>query len=255
MKTIGVAVITYKRPDSLLRCMDSLYSFCREGLEIAIFDDCSKDETLDLGKSFCNVFESPLNGGVVRNKNRALYYFTEINPKDYIIILEDDVVIVESGWAEQWVKAAELYGHINFSAPWFKDKSLVSEHLCGNGSVLEPDVYKIVTGQCTSLKASYIKETVGYLNPRFLGYGHGHVEWTNRFIANGYGGYRRDENFYYFAIGGGIEAPETVSHKTDAELERNQAIFEDIVKTQNNVFIERPWLDEKERAIFFNFEK
>lgn len=251
MSSIGVAIITYKRPGELKRCLNSVFSYPTHGAEIVVFDDCSLDDTVNVGSDYTKVISSSYNSGVIGNKNRALYYFTEVSKKDVIILLEDDVFVKASNWLDLWCTAAETYGHMNFSAPWFKDESLSANYVSGNGSVETPDVYReMVTGQCTSFLRTKIKNEIGYLNPLFKGYGHGHVEWTNRFVRNGLGGFTDNGRMHYYCISGEIEAPYTPSFKNDQELELNLVVLRDLISKKEDHFIEYPWLNDVSKIEF-----
>jgi glycosyltransferase involved in cell wall biosynthesis len=248
--TVGIAVITYKRPLSLKCCLESIFSHPTGNAEVVVFDDCSLDDSVKIAGNYAKYVSSQKNTGVIGNKNRAIYYFTEISKKDVIILIEDDVIIKSGNWLELWVLAAIKYGHMNFSAPWFENESLRDFYISGGGTLENPAVYKIVTGQCTSFLTSKIKENVGYLNPLFKGFGFGHVEWTNRFIANNLGGYSKEKVNYYYCISGGIEAIETASFKNDAEINSNEKVYEKLNSEDVFNFVEFPWTDDSSKDDF-----
>lgn len=250
MNTIGIAIITYKRPKELKRCLDLISLYPTDNAEVVIFDDCSLDETVLVANDYGKYISPDKNSGVVGNKNRAIYYFTEISKKDVVILMEDDVCVMAGNWLELWVSSAIKYGHMNFSAPWFKHESLIHQYVSGNGSVDSPDVYQIVTGQCTSFLRSHIITGVGYLNPLFKGFGYGHVEWTNRFIRQGLGGYFNERGPHYFCISGGIEAPATPSFKNNDELNLNEVVYKKIASKHDVNFVEHPWLDNNSKVEF-----
>lgn len=248
--TVGIAVITHKRPLDLKRCLESILSYPTLNAEIVVFDDCSLDETVRIAGNYAKVISQRRNVGVVVNKNSAIYYFTEISKKDVIILIEDDVTVNSGNWLELWVSAAIKYGHVNFAAPWFESNSLNSEYVSGGGTVDDPAVYKVVTGQCTSFLASKIKKDVGYMNPLFKGFGYGHVEWTNRFVKNNLGGYVVENQIYYYAIRGGIETVENKSNKNIGELNANSAVYEKLIFEGANNFIKFPWTDDSSKDEF-----
>ena len=195
---VGIAIITYNRPNFLESCLNSVFNFPTFNAEIAVFDDASLDNSCEIASKYCKYFSGKSNEGVVVNKNRALYYFTEISPKDIIIILEDDVNVESCNWISDWTDAASKYGHMNYIPPWFFDPSLSDNFVSGLGSVADPYIFTLVTGQCTSVRADLIRSSVGYLNPLFKGYGHGHVDWTLRFINLDYGGRHTSSGHNFF---------------------------------------------------------
>jgi glycosyltransferase involved in cell wall biosynthesis len=249
MIKVGIAIVTYKRPKELQRCLESIFSYPTHKAEVVIFDDCSLDDTASVARKYGKVISPALNTGVVGNKNRAIYYFTEISKKDVIVLLEDDIYVRSDNWLEQWALAAIKYGHMNFSAPWFMQKTQ-QNYVTGDGSLDFPHVFKVVTGQCTSFLTEKIKKDVGYLNPLFKGFGCAHVEWTNRFINKKFGGYMEDGKAYYYAIPGDVVAPPTLSFKNDEELNSNKEIHKILRSKNGNYFVEFPWLDENSKTDF-----
>ena len=192
-------------------------------------------------------FKVKTNRGVVINKNRALYYFTEINPVDILIVLEEDTQPNVNGWEEPWIKCTEKFGHINYCYPWFIPEHITSKGTDGSWS--NPHGFRHLTGQVHGLKTKYIKEKVGYLNPEFKGYGHGHVEWTERFMINGMGGRFEPKRGYgeYKAINFGVSLQESVSNKDENQVKNN-------LKTKNSLrrqFVPLPWTTDEERSIFY----
>lgn len=247
--SIGIAVITYKRPDYLIKCLKSIINHTGRSVELSIFDDGSDLETLRDAAKLFRLISTKINGGVVQNKNRALYYYTEINPKDIIILLEDDTIIDSSEWIDNWTNATLLHGHINYSPPWFMHESLRSEFVGGENNFKQPSLFKILTGQCTGVLRKHIKEDIGYLNPRFKGYGHGHVEWTNRFVDAAIGGFNENNRRIYKAITGNISAPPAPSFKSEEELRKN---LETLIELNNNktLFVKNPWLSDADQSVF-----
>ncbi|MEB8224859.1 glycosyltransferase family 2 protein [Escherichia coli] len=249
---VGIGIISYNRSEYLEKCLKSIYNSNINGAEVVVFDDHSQDNSFFIAKKYGKVVSPQSNGGVVRNKNRALYYFTETSPKKYIILLEEDVYVDKADWLEEWVDATEKYGHMNYSAPWFLHESLKHHLVSGEGNSNTPHIFKVVTGQCSSVKSSLIKETVGYLDPRFLGFGCGHVEWTNRLIAKKQGGYFINGEGYYMAIRGGIVAPPSPSHKNNDELSKNSQLFHEMLKRGFDNRVLTPWKDEEEKQHHFS---
>jgi glycosyltransferase involved in cell wall biosynthesis len=247
---LGIAVITYSRPDYLENLLDSLYAFDLLNSEVVVFDDASNDGTQEVSNKYTSCITQKTNNGVVCNKNTALYYFSEVSPKDYIIILEDDVVITQSNWINSWVEAAEIYGHMNFTPEWFLDENHIKYHVCGDGSLWSPDVFSILTGQCTSIKTELMKNSVGYLDPRFKGFGYGHVEWTNRFVDKGYGGFVLDKSNYYYSLRFGIHAPQVASGKNEEQFKANAILYNNLKSSEHDRFFNKPWISEADRISF-----
>ena len=174
----GIAIITYKRPDYLERCLSSIGSLTPGPHELIVMCDADDDEE---SRAVCQalgvdaVFAA--NRGVVWNKNRGLFHFMSRTDCDPIILLEDDACPVEAGWLDKWVEAAARWHHVNFSYP--KLASGLAAPSRGDGTPGQPHVHTLVSGQCTAV-SRHAMQTGGYLDTRFKGYGHGHVEWSRR---------------------------------------------------------------------------
>lgn len=250
-KNVGIGIISYNRSEFLEKCLKSIHGSNIHGAEVVVFDDHSQDNSYLVARKFGKVISPKSNGGVVRNKNRALHYFTEVSQKDYIVIVEEDVYVDNPDWLSEWVDATEKHGHMNYSAPWFLHETLKHNLVSGQGTSTSPHIFKVVTGQCSSVKASLVKEIVGYLDPRFIGFGCGHVEWTNRLIAKKQGGYFMNGEGYYMAIRGGIVAPPSPSHKNNEELSKNSKLYHEMLKRGFDNIVLAPWQDEEEKITHF----
>ena len=180
---VGVAIVAYNRLECLQRCLDSIFRSNSVPLidSLAVFDDGSPyslSAEIDFPEGLSSrVFQSSVNHGVIVNKNRALYYFAEVDPVDIVIILEDDVVVSSSDWISPWIDSVNLHGHMNYSPGYFRIPAYEKYWLRpdSKGTPEDPFSYSVVTGQCTALRVELIRSKVGYLNPQFQGYGHGHV--------------------------------------------------------------------------------
>lgn len=248
---VGIGIISYNRSDFLSNCLDSVYSSSLHGAEVAVFDDCSSDTSYDVAKRYGKAFRPKKNGGVVRNKNRALFYFSEVSPKKTIILLEDDTIVSRTDWLDDWVGATLKYGHINYSHPDYQSDALKENYVSGLGTIESPHIYKLVTGQCSGIDSGLVKNTVGYLDPSFEGFGYGHVEWTMRLVQKNLGGFFKDGRAHFMSIPGGIVAPPAPSFRNVEQLDRNASIFTNLSKQGFSNRIEKPWLDEEEKLTHF----
>lgn len=252
---VGVAIITRNRPELLLRCVQSVVHHASGNrVSISVFDDGSdpglsvSPEQLPVG---VEILRSEARKGVVFNKNRALYYFTKVKPAKFIILLEDDMEVTSGSWLHAWIGACRRYGHVNFVPPWFFNESHSKYYLGGEGSSEDPYRFGVVTGQCSAVRRSIVNKKAGYLNPRFVGYGHGHVEWTNRIVQSGYGGVFASGRFSYYGLSEGLRALDSVTNKDPSELARNSRLFKALKgDAQLSQVVRRPWLSPKTREVF-----
>ncbi len=241
--SVGIGVITYNRRDYLAKTVDAIRKFTHGDYQLIVADDGSQDDTV----AWCEQNGVPhtrcKNKGVVRNKNRALYHLNDVKNVDVLILLEDDCRPNEENWQKEWVIAALLWGHINYAHKRIinKDGAVVS----GTGLSTSPYLCKLVTGQCTACSKEAM-ESVGYLDPRFSGYGAGHVEWTERFIRQGYNG-TTEQQWIYPAINTGLISDDAPTFKNPEQLEKNRALKKEISKESHK---RAAWVDAKEKAEF-----
>ncbi len=240
---VGIGVITYNRKDHLAKTVEAIKAFTTGDYQLVVADDGSNDDTVEwCGQNKVPHTNCP-NKGVVRNKNRALYYLNEVKKVDVLILLEDDCRPNKESWQKEWVIAALLWGHINYAHKRIikKEGAVVS----GTGASTLPYLCKLVTGQCTACSKDAM-ENIGYLDPRFSGYGAGHVEWTERFIRQGYNG-STEKHWVYPAINTGLNSDDAPTFKNPEQLEKNRALKKEISKDSHK---REAWVDTRDKSEF-----
>jgi len=244
---IGIAVISHNRCEQVLRLVHSLRAQVLHPVRLAVFDDGSVDGTAAAVRPLVDVVLEAPNGGVVINKNRALFYFLSLFPVDQLIVLEDDVLISSPEWLPLWSEAIRRHGHVNFSSPdWPRDSG---KFLGGEGTPQYPEVWNRVLGACMGIDMSLLRAHVGYLNPRFSGYGYAHIEWTRRFIRAGYGGWRRrGGRWSYLSMSQGIVYQAADSHRDHDAIARNASVMAELDGVGD--YVPKPWLDGAGRRAF-----
>lgn len=250
--TTGIGIITYNRPELLRECLDSVLKFTasERHIHLAVFDDCSDYNIHSVVQGRCPVKRSLSNQGVVYTKNRALYYFASTIKTKRIILLEDDMLVTSKSWLPTWEKACKIHGHINYSAPWFFSDELKGYFLGGEGSAINPHRFVIVTGQCTAVRRALIRNSVGYINPEFKGYGYGHVEWSDRLAALGHGGFIAPGKKAYYSIAEGLQPLSSESLKVAEQIEMNEKTFARLSQDPSQQFVGTPWLNRREKRLF-----
>lgn len=78
---VSVVVITYNSSRFVVETLDSIYAQTYKDIELIISDDCSKDNTVEICKQWCNshrerfvdvaIIESQVNTGIAPNVNRG----------------------------------------------------------------------------------------------------------------------------------------------------------------------------------------
>jgi len=181
--TLGIGITTYNRADLLTRTLDAVQRHTLTRHVLFVANDGSADDTAErLAAREGLVHVNGSNRGIACNKNRALYYLHALRHCDVVILLEDDTFPTSNGWEWPWIEGAIRYGHVNLApSHWNED------FIRGDGSVANPFVSSVLTGQCASFSAAALDQ-VGYMDTRFRQYGLEHVEHTFRMIGAGYGG-------------------------------------------------------------------
>jgi glycosyltransferase involved in cell wall biosynthesis len=216
-----------------------------------VFDDGSRDGTAAAARPWADQVISAPNGGIPTNKNRALFYFLVLQPVDQLILLEDDVLITSSNWLRRWSKAIRRHGHINATSPrWPRDRAgFHGRFLGGKGTPRRPERWSIVSGACSGCDTAVLRRHVGYVNPRFQGYGYEHIEWTRRFLRAGYGGAPLgNDRWRYLSLAGDLVFQESRSNRDAQAIARNGAVMAELQGVGDAV--PRPWLDAAGRRAF-----
>ena len=239
---VGFAIIAYNRLNNLVKCINQVTKNTtrKDNYCFAVFDDGSPYKIHSDG--VFKVFQGKTNQGVIVNKNRALYYYTEVNPVDIILLLEDDTSPDVLGWEVPWIKATYKFGHINYRMNCWSDNFINSEGTTGEWD--SPHEFPILTGQVHGVKTEFIKQDIGYLNPEFKGWGFGHCEWTERFLKRNLGG----SPGHHKAINYGVSLQHAETHKNRQQMEANRKIREKLMQS-NQEFVKEPWINDQQKNI------
>lgn len=252
MKKPGIAIITYKRPNYLAKTLGAIQKFTSPGTYelLVASDDMDDAET----NAVCQKFDAPIvsgkNRGVVWNKNRALFFYMSRTDCDPIIILEDDTYPTDPDWLSRWKDAAFLWQHVNFTHPgMLKEGNLP---LSGDGTASHPHIHTLLTGQCTAVTRSAMR-VGGYLDTRFKGYGHGHVEWTKRHAAHLYPGLVEgfsSSRMLFVSIVGGLVAENAPTFRNEDDVKRNGQLLQ--IMSKEPLRYVAPWQSEQDKEILIS---
>lgn len=184
-RRLGIGVVTYNRPDRLMRCLEAVLRHTRHPYELVVTDDGSASDVREAMSSLSGrgigLLRSP-NMGVNWNKNRLLLHFNTIRRCDVTILLEDDTLPIADGWEETWIAASERWGHINNAGEWF-----TASFTGGDGSVETPYESANTSAQCAAFHRDAL-DYVGFIDPAMEKLCGGHVEHSYRLARAGFGG-------------------------------------------------------------------
>jgi GT2 family glycosyltransferase len=225
LPTLGIGILTYNRVGKLQKAMDEVRRRTSSPFCLAVADDGSSDGTANFLEADGVPRIQGRNMGVCWNKNRLLYFLTNVLGCEVVLLLEDDCYPEEDGWERAWIAAARLHGHINLAGGWF-DNFFQG----GAGTPEDPVRCKLISGQCVGYDRRAIQQ-VGYFDARFHGYGVGHVEHSWRMARAGYGG-RIDptdsDNPTYLLLRSQIrvDGELTNSSRDESAVARNEILFQ-----------------------------
>lgn len=232
---LGIGVPTYNRAASLKRCLESISRYASDPFIGVVADDGSTDETATMTHPDFTFMHCP-NGGIARNKNRLLYRLFEIEERDVVLLIEDDVEITEPDTIGLVKYLTGDDWHMNFR-PYTSHDNPYNIRFS-----------KDFGGWFSGFSRASI-EAVGYMDPHFKGYGYEHVEHTWRLIRHGYGGIMRGGDYLASTIGiDGFTIDSAISSTSKpGDIERNHAVLVDAMKDTG---YKHPWLDEDDRIKF-----
>jgi glycosyltransferase involved in cell wall biosynthesis len=222
MVKFGIAITTYNRPQHLARQLAAIKLLTTEDYILVICDDGSSYDLESLSQTYNAVLIRGENRGVAWNKNRGLFYLMNYTGAETIILLDDDVMPARSGWEQEWIRACELYGHVTHAIPnepyGFRG---------GEANAAIPSISACLLGQALGFHRSVIAE-IGYMDTRFGKYGFEHIEFTQRAVSAGYGGFFEPAPLF-FKIEGGLQWDNAESNGDAALIEENKKIYDQIV--------------------------
>ena len=180
---VGIGIVTYNRKAILADTIDRVRTFTRQpDVAYVVADDGSSDGTQAMLHDRNVPVITGLNMGIAWNKNRALFLLSQILGCETVILLEDDTQPTRPGWENVWIDAARRWGHTNYAGDWMQP-----HFLSGTGTADDPILSSNVTAQVSAYSHTALT-FAGFMDPRFKGYGHEHVEHSRRLVRVGYGG-------------------------------------------------------------------
>jgi glycosyltransferase involved in cell wall biosynthesis len=243
---LGIGIVTYNRKAILNDTIDRVRAYTREpDAVLVVADDGSNDGTLEMLRDKQVPVITGVNMGIAWNKNRALFLLSHMLGCETVILLEDDTQPTKAGWETEWIAATRRWGHMNFAGDWMQP-----HFESGTGTTNDPILSRLVTAQCSS----YSREALtygGYLDPRFRGYGHEHVEHTRRLLRGGYGGTDAivdgHERVRYYMLKSDLAVVSSKSYFDSDEEARNLQLARSIMGQQG---YRAPWGEDREMRQF-----
>lgn len=243
---LGIGLITYDRCDVLRETIAEvrrLTQHTRTSLVVA--DDGSTDGTIAMLDSLGVGRVSGANAGVAWNKNRALFLLADVLACDVVVLLEDDTRPTRLGWEAPWMEVATRIGHVNVAMEHLRE-----HFLYGSGTPADPIGSSVITAQCTAFSREALRWG-GYLDSRFRGFGHEHVEHSIRLARLGYGGGEEEiageRRTVFKLIWGELDFAAVPSFTDAAQVDQNLTLAQTLTGEQR---YRAPWIDDAEARRF-----
>jgi GT2 family glycosyltransferase len=240
---IGVGIITCNRPDYLRGLLNTLPKEHEQKIDcLVIVNDGTPTTNFDL--SFGEWIDNETNLGVGKSKNKAMKHLVD-KGCDYIFIIEDDMLILDSSIFDMYIEAHRASGihHFNYGpgSPFNRKQSiqnfdLHNRHLLDQHTEPNPKLVidygdiKVSLFEHTVAMFSFftkeVLEKVGYIDNDFFNAWE-HVDHTYRIIKEGY-----HPPFWWFA-----DLYESHKYLTEApEAINNSSIANNTEQWNKNVY-------------------
>jgi glycosyltransferase involved in cell wall biosynthesis len=240
---IGIAITTYNRCDLVSELVSSIRVSTGAPFNIVICDDGSTDNTVLRLREFGETVITGKNHGIAWNKNRGIFYLMHMAKSDVILLLDDDVLPVHYGWENEWMEAAQRFGHVNYSLPDYRHTLIAGE--CTSTT---PGLTEMICG-CALAFRHDVLASLGYMDPRFGRYGHEHSDLSIRAVRAGHGGLLVTEGdaqrMMFYVIDGGLSSRQAPTTGTPDEVSANGHL---LALVANDSIYRHAWRDDMERA-------
>lgn len=180
-KKIGIGLITYNRANAATEVAESICNnLDHDKYNYKLI--CSLDQKNTKGyekvaKLFTMVAHK--NYGISINKSIALYHLQDC---DHVFLFEDDFKPTKKGWDTLYLKCHEEtgIGLFNYCPKWVSDsdKNPKTIKKCSSGTIIYEPTH---VAQIMSITKKTLN-TVGALDPDYIGYGFEHCDYTRRCI-------------------------------------------------------------------------
>lgn len=186
---VGVGILSYNRFNSIKRCIDSILKNTDLGkVTVFVSDDSSDDQRtieyldkLSASNASIVVIKNDVRLGIAGNTNRLLRCLSRFK---YGILLNDDVEIMSSGWADFYVEAMKKTSMHHFI---YREPNVYGAKLGTNVNVRGLDL-RVVDEKPHGAVLAFTKEMVnkiGYFDESYGIYGMEHVDWSTKVYESG----------------------------------------------------------------------
>lgn len=179
---IGIGILSYNRPDSLRRLLNSICTYTDiNSTTVIVSDDHSTDIRVhEILKEYENkgivILKNKNRAGIAGNTNRLIQCLSRFK---YAILLNDDVEVLRSGWEYLYVNCMKSTGfkHLIHREPGVYGAAK------GEKIILDSNVmYKCDDKPQGAILAydTSIVDTIGYFDESYGLYGMEHVDWSTK---------------------------------------------------------------------------
>ena len=241
LPAFGIGIITRNRLTVLRQTVAAIKRFTAGTHTLVIADDGSEDGTVVWSRRQGIPVVTGPRRGCAWNKNRALYYLMTCVSCDPLFLLEDDTRPITLNWQNEWIAAAHRWQHVNYCYGFDR-----ANPPPGSGTFDDPFLCPAFGGHCTVTTRDALNK-VGFLDPRFQGYGWEHVEWSWRF-RHYYGNCWGIGERLLPCLDIGVAASWPPSHFNQREMDANALVYAQIRSAIIGPYRCDPWHNDSEQA-------
>ncbi len=193
----GIGVLAYSRPDSLRRCLDSLFDNLRAQVPVAVSFDRWNAEMEVIARSYPVTAITGTKPGVPFANNRLMKHFFD---HDAVFLVQDDVRFLRPDWLERYCEALATVPYLAFYDAFYPEDHNRPRHFHVNyrerrvltvrdGARLWLS-HKSPQGAFQAIGRRCI-ERVGYFDEEFGQYGCEHNDYWRRTCNAGFAAHDR----------------------------------------------------------------
>lgn len=184
--TKGIGISTYNRGKNIAEVIEAILLTKPNNAKVIIADDGSTDNTAEIiRKGFPSLtYIRGENVGVGGNKNRLMH---SLRNYDFIAILEDDLVPIENGWFETYMKFClnTNIHHLCRVQDRFVEETVPDFAIWCKKELGMTPIYGPTPRGDMAFITHMVLRKVGAFHPKFIGCGHAHGNWSDRIAASG----------------------------------------------------------------------
>jgi len=189
---VGIGILSYNRPDSLTKCLDSLFDNLDLPAQVAVSFDLWNRDFQSIAEHYPIWAISGSQRGIPAANNRLLKFFEAY---DAIFLVQDDIRFLRPEWLETYLQGLAVVPYLSFFDPYYPPDPSRPRHFKANyfkrrQQVIRDGVrlwlcHKSPQGAFQAISRACV-ERVGHFDPGFGTYGIEHHDYWLRTCNAGF---------------------------------------------------------------------